>query len=119
MLSIDKIAELTLRCSQRSVCLTDYDLHGALEFCVKCKRANIQPVIGLKLLVDDQQALFETLTKPLIATLIVRTERGFTNLLRLLNASVLGFGHRVITLAQLEAHSEGLTLLIGEVDGLA
>ncbi|AUG33882.1 DNA polymerase III subunit alpha [Candidatus Hodgkinia cicadicola] len=118
-LSIEKIAELTLRHSQRSVCLTDNNLHGALEFCVKCRNVNIQPIIALKVLIDDQQALFNVLTKPLIATLIVRTERGYANLLKLVNASASDFGHRVITLAQLEAHSEGLTLLLGEVDGIA
>ncbi|AUG34186.1 DNA polymerase III subunit alpha [Candidatus Hodgkinia cicadicola] len=118
-LSIEKIAELALRHSQRSVCLTDNNLHGALEFCVKCRNVSIQPIIALKVLIDDQQALFNALTKPSIATLIVRTERGYTNLLKLVNASASDFGHRVITLAQLEAHSEGLTLLLGEVDGIA
>ncbi|XXN13605.1 MAG: DNA polymerase III subunit alpha [Candidatus Hodgkinia cicadicola] len=118
-LSIDKIAELTLRHSQRSVCLTDNNLHGALEFCVKCRNVNIQPIVALKVLIDDQQALFSALTKPLIATLMVRTERGYTNLLKLINASAAEFGHRVITLAQLEAHSEGLTLILGEVGGIA
>lgn len=119
VLSVEKIAELTLRHSQRSVCLTDNNLHGALEFCVKCRNANIQPIVALKVLVDDQQALFNTPARPLIATLIVRTERGYSNLLKLVNASADELGHRVITLAQLEARSEGLTLLLGEVGGVA
>ncbi|AUG91405.1 DNA polymerase III subunit alpha [Candidatus Hodgkinia cicadicola] len=118
-LSLERIAELTLKHSQRSVCLTDNNLHGALEFCVKCRSVNIQPIVALKVLIDDQHALFNALTKPSIATLIVRTERGYANLLKLINASAPELGHRVITLAQLEAYAEGLTLLLGEVGGLA
>ncbi len=31
---------------QPAVCLTDNNLHGALEFCLKCKALNVKPIIG-------------------------------------------------------------------------
>ncbi|XXN13763.1 MAG: DNA polymerase III subunit alpha [Candidatus Hodgkinia cicadicola] len=117
-LSIDKITELALKHSQLGVGLTDSNLHGALEFCVKCKRAGVQPIIGLKLLIDDQQVLFNK-CEPLVATFIVCTERGYINLLKLLRASTQALEYRVITLTQLEAHSEGLIMMLGEPGGIA
>ncbi|XXM90118.1 DNA polymerase III subunit alpha [Candidatus Hodgkinia cicadicola] len=117
-LSINRIAELALAHAQLGVCLADTNLHGALEFCVKCKHMGIQPIIAIKLLVDDQRALF-TRAQALVVTLIVRTERGYINLLKLINTSACVSGYYMITLSQLETHSEGLTLLIGEIEGLA
>ncbi|XXN19730.1 MAG: DNA polymerase III subunit alpha [Candidatus Hodgkinia cicadicola] len=119
MLSVRRIAELAFKHSQLAVCLTDTNLHGALEFCVECKKLGIQPVIGLKLLIDDQRALFSAGARCLLATLIVRTEQGYTNLLKLLGASTTSLEYRVITLSQLEIYSEGIILLMGEINGIA
>ncbi|ATY93591.1 DNA polymerase III subunit alpha [Candidatus Hodgkinia cicadicola] len=118
-LSVSRVAELAFKHSQPSVCLTDTNLHGALEFCVSCRRLGVQPVIGFKLLINDQCALFLSEARALIATIIVRTERGYANLLKLISVSTSDTGYRIVTLRQLEMYSEGITLLIGGASGLA
>ncbi|XXM93493.1 DNA polymerase III subunit alpha [Candidatus Hodgkinia cicadicola] len=118
-LSLDRIAALALASEQSSVCLADTNLHGALEFCSKCSKVGIQPLIALKLLVDDQQALFNSPIEPLPVTLVVQTEQGYANLLKLVNTSRRFSSHHVATLNQLEARSQGLALILGETGGLA
>ncbi len=118
-LSLDRITALALASEQSSVCLADTSLHGALEFCSKCSKVGIQPIIALKLLVDDQQALFNSPIEPLPITLVVQTEQGYANLLKLVNTSYRVSNHHVATLNQIEASSQGLALMLGETGGLA
>ncbi|XXM93731.1 DNA polymerase III subunit alpha [Candidatus Hodgkinia cicadicola] len=118
-LSLDRITALALASEQSSVCLADTSLHGALEFCSKCSKVGIQPIIALNLLVDDQQALFNNPIGPLAVTLVVQTEQGYANLLKLVNTSYRSSSHHVATLSQLEARSQGLALILGETGGLA
>ncbi len=120
-LSLDKIAALAAAKAQPAVCLTDPNLHGALEFCIKCSAADIQPVIGCKLLIDCKQTQFSAAASlpPLLVTLLVKTEAGYANLLKLVNNSELSMSYHTVSLAALAGAAHGLIGLIGEVGGAA
>ncbi|MFP3037989.1 MAG: DNA polymerase III subunit alpha [Candidatus Hodgkinia cicadicola] len=119
-LSIDKIAKLAVEKNQPAVCLTDNNLHGALEFCLKCKALNVKPIIGCKLLLNDKQVLFPKYQKTnALITVLVRSEEGYINLLKLVNNSEYEDGYYIININDLEKYSYGLICLVGEINGLA
>lgn len=74
-LSIDAIVSLAQRCDIEAVALADIaNLHGAVEFFQKAKKAGIKPIIGTEICVDGRPVW-----------LYVENEIGYSNLCKLLS----------------------------------
>ena len=91
---------------QRTVGLTDrWSLHGMAEFLTACRRADIIPLLGARIMVNDGSWV----------TLYPLSRKGFQNLTRLVT---LGLGKEgaalpYVTLSELEDHSQELVALVG------
>ncbi|PIM96126.1 DNA polymerase III subunit alpha [Candidatus Hodgkinia cicadicola] len=121
-LKIDRIAELASECQQKAVCLTDSNLHGSLEFCIKCIELGVKPIIGCKLAIDYKDILVphnKNRKGNIIITVLVRSELGYKNLLKLINHSDWKNNYYVIGIKDLYKFSDGLICLIGGIGGLA
>lgn len=93
-----------------AVCLTDYTLCGALEFSISCLEFNVKPMIGCKVLINFE----ESLITPVLVTLIIKTAKGYSNLLAIINESEIVDDVYVIKYKTLNSRGEGLIILVGE-----
>ncbi|MFP3038964.1 MAG: DNA polymerase III subunit alpha [Candidatus Hodgkinia cicadicola] len=93
-----------------AVCLTDRNLCGALEFSMSCLNYNIKPIIGCKMLLKFE----EVTTSPVLVTFIVKTTRGYNNLLGIINECEVIDETYVVNYKTLKSYGGGLVLLIGE-----
>ncbi|MGP1905879.1 MAG: DNA polymerase III subunit alpha [Candidatus Hodgkinia cicadicola] len=93
-----------------AVCLTDYTLCGALEFSISCLEFNVKPMIGCKVLINFE----ESLITPVLVTLIIKTTKGYSNLLAIINESEIVDDVYIIKYKTLNSRGEGLIILVGE-----
>ncbi|MGP1918123.1 MAG: DNA polymerase III subunit alpha [Candidatus Hodgkinia cicadicola] len=93
-----------------AVCLTDYTLCGALEFSISCLEFNVKPMIGCKVLLDFEAKSIG----PILVTLIVKTTKGYNNLLAIINESEIVDDVYIMKYKTFVSRGEGLAILIGE-----
>jgi len=120
---IDELVEEAVRLEMPALALTDHgNLYGAIEFYKKCKKENINPIIGVEAYLA-YESLYQK--RPNIddkryhLTLLARNETGYKNLLQLVTLSHLdGFYYKPRMDKELLAkHSEGLIALSGCMSG--
>ncbi|MCR4311705.1 MAG: DNA polymerase III subunit alpha, partial [Candidatus Uhrbacteria bacterium] len=107
----------------KSLALTDNGaLYGAVEFWKACKDNEIKPIIGCDIYVaqhgmTDRRARIDD--RPYRLVLLVETEEGYHNLLRIVSAGFLeGFYYKPrVDKAYLRQHAKGLIALTGSVAG--
>ncbi|HEU0217243.1 MAG TPA: DNA polymerase III subunit alpha [Stellaceae bacterium] len=121
-----KIKELVGLCKKNSmpaVAVTDTgNLFGALEFATACAGEGVQPIIGceIALVAHEVGDGARPQREPERIVVLVKSETGYRNLLRLVSRSYLdseGGADPAIALADLAAHSEGLLCLTGGAKG--
>ncbi|PIM95861.1 DNA polymerase III subunit alpha [Candidatus Hodgkinia cicadicola] len=121
-LKVDRIAELAFEKKQKAVCLTDNNLHGSLEFCLKCIELGIKPIIGCKLAINHKHTLFsygKRKKSNLIITVLIQSELGYKNLLKLINQSDCKHNYHVVNLKDIHSLSKGLICLMGGFGSLS
>lgn len=112
-LPIKLIPQLCQKNKMPAVAITDTaNLFGALEFATTCAKAGIQPLIGCQV-----NLYVEALSDYAPLVLLVQTEQGYKNLLKMVSQSYLnsapGIDKPIITLTNLQDQSSGLILLTG------
>jgi DNA polymerase-3 subunit alpha len=124
-LPIKKLAELATADAQPALAITDRNnLFGALEFSETLTGAGVQPIVGCTLSVqfgETGTARPDAAPRPDGAiALIAKDETGYKSLMKLSSAAYLDHCEDTepfVTLADLEAHHEGLIALTGGPEG--
>jgi len=118
--SIDRLVERAHEHGMNALALTDHgNLHGALEFYQKARKAGIKPIVGYEAYIAPEsrfdKASGTTREASYHLTLLARNGEGFRNLMRLSSRAFLeGFYYRPrIDKEILEQHAEGLICLSG------
>ncbi|MBX4192292.1 PHP domain-containing protein, partial [Candidatus Parcubacteria bacterium] len=104
--ALPKIPALVKRAKEvgcDSLALTDiHNLYGAIEFYKECKAADIKPIIGVDVRVENNKKLL----------LYAKNFDGYQNLIKLITDSYLDFPDEpTITDAALKKHSEGVLVV--------
>src|SRR6266849_1680183 len=69
----------------RALAITDHDgLHGAMEFAQACAAADIQPIMGVELMLQHGLLDVDKTSGPVHLTLLAEDEQGYANLCRLI-----------------------------------
>ena len=108
--SPEVLAERALVLGLAALAITDHDgLYGVVRFDAACRNVGIPPVIGAEVTLDDGAHL----------VLLARTQEGYYNLCRLISKAGLAGAknHPLLSMAMLEAHTEGLVALSACADG--
>jgi DNA polymerase-3 subunit alpha len=71
-ITIDDIILYAIANKQKYVCLTDFNMYGAMEFYNKAHQNNLIPLIGLHIVFNNQDVYF-----------IAKNNRGYKNLLKI------------------------------------
>jgi DNA-directed DNA polymerase III PolC len=105
-----------------AVAVTDANnLFGALEFSETCAKAGVQPIPGLSIALAYAEAERpgDAPPPPAEIALLAQSAAGYAALMKLTSKAYLDpeDGPRKVTLADLEAHAEGLICLTGGPDG--
>ena len=120
-LRVKKLPQRVAEMGMPAVAVTDSNnLFCALEFSEGAAKAGVQPIIGCQVdLRASDPAPGETPMPPAPIVLLVQSEAGYRNLLKLNSALYLrGDGSLPhVMMAELAAHSEGLICLTGGPDG--
>jgi DNA polymerase-3 subunit alpha len=127
-IKVKALVELAKKNAMPAVAITDIgNLFGALEFAMAAAESGVQPVIGCELGlrradVDNLRlaARIGPALPPDPIVLLVQSEAGYRNLLKLVSKAFLetGSGEQPQTdIAALESHSEGLLALTGGPSG--
>ncbi len=118
--SIDRLVQRARDYGMNALALTDHgNLHGALEFYQKARKAGIKPIIGYEAYIapgsrfDKSSGSMREASHHL--TLLAENRTGFQNLLKMASAAYLeGFYFKPrIDKQLLEAHREGIICLSG------
>ena len=128
-LKIPKLVELAKADAAPALALTDTNnLFGALEFSQAVSAAGIQPIIGCTLnLTFEKPGQKGAATEPHSPTpdgrlaLLAKDETGYVNLMDLTSRAYFTAaeqGDALVTIDELEAHSDGLIALSGGPEGL-
>src|SRR6188768_950680 len=120
---VDKVVALAKDNAMPAVAVTDRNnLFGALEFAQYASKAGIQPIVGCDLGIKrEEEGGIATATKlPTIdwLTVLVQSEAGYLNLMRLVSRAHLEFkagSVAALPLAELEGSTEGLIAITGSV----
>ncbi len=122
--SIDRLIGRAKDHGMNALAITDHgNLHGALEFYRKAKKAEINPIVGYEAYIAPaSRRLREGRTvkeSSYHLTLLAQNRTGFDNLLKMASSAYLeGFYRKPrIDKELLEAHSEGVICLSGCVSG--
>ena len=116
---IDDLVKAAKADGQKALALTDFgNLFGAIEFFKECKKAGIQPILGMAAYVAGRTRLEKSAggdNPTYQLTLLAENNRGFENLKRLsTRGHVEGFYYRPrIDKEILAEHAEGLIVLSG------
>lgn len=102
-LRIDELVEQAVTLGYGALALTDDRLYGLYKFHQACRRAGIQPVLGMQITIEG---LREGRTNRFL--LYARNQQGYTHLLRL--ASI--HSHRLVTLADWKRYNQGLIAVL-------
>jgi DNA polymerase III subunit alpha len=121
---IDKLVERAKSTGMNALALTDHgNLHGALEFYQKARRAELNPIVGYEAYIAPGSRFERDAGSMKEAsyhlTLLAQNRTGYKNLLKLASAAFLeGFYFKPrIDKQLLAAHSEGLVCLSGCASG--
>ncbi|SPF80021.1 DNA polymerase III subunit alpha [Pseudoprimorskyibacter insulae] len=118
---LKKLAGMCEAAEMPAVAVTDTNnLFSALEFSVSASGAGIQPIIGCQVdLRYADPAPGERPRDPAPVVLLAQSETGYEHLMKLNSCLYMRTDGSVphVTLAELEAHSEGLICLTGGPDG--
>jgi len=121
-----KVKELVGLCKANkmpAVAVTDTgNLFGALEFATACAEAGVQPIVGCEIALAAGEASRNGRgpAEPERLILLVQSETGYRNLLRLVTHSYLGgeaTADPAVTLDDLAGAGEGLLCLAGGAQG--
>ncbi len=118
---LKKLPGLCEQMDMPAVAVTDTNsMFSALEFSVTASGAGIQPIIGCQVdltYVQAQPGEKPKLPAPIV--LLAQSETGYENLMKLSTCLYVDKGGQLpqVTLAELEAHSDGLICLSGGPDG--
>lgn len=122
--SLDKLIGRAKERGMNGLALTDHgNLHGALEFYQKAKKAEINPIIGYEAYIAPGSRLDKDAgsmkESSYHLTLLAQNSTGFRNLVKMASSAYLeGFYFKPrIDKQILEAHSEGIVCLSGCVSG--
>jgi DNA polymerase-3 subunit alpha len=118
---VDKIVALAKEQAMPAVAVTDRNnLFGALEFSQYAAKAGIQPIIGCDLAIRREEEGGVALAGKLPAvdwlTLLVQSEQGYLNLMRLVSRAHLDFkiaSTAALPLDELIGHTDGLMAFTG------
>src|SRR5690242_20383332 len=115
--SIDALVSRAAALGYQALAITDtMTLAGVVRFHAACTAQGIRPVTGCELVVHDPDAPQDAQRGTWLA--LARTRAGYANLCRLLTrANLASSKDPVVPLADLVAHTDGLTLLVGGCDG--
>ena len=126
-IKVKALVALAQRHAMPAVAMTDKgNLFGALEFAQAARDAGIQPIIGCELMLRRSEGEGRVAGKSGLAPppdpvlLLVQSETGYRNLLRLVSRSFLeteGGEEPQVALAALEGWTDGLILLTGSLRG--
>jgi DNA polymerase III subunit alpha len=127
-IKVKALVELAKKNAMPAVAMTDSgNLFGALEFAMAAAESGVQPIIGCELglrRADVENVRLGARIGPALPpdpiVLLVQTETGYRNLLKLVSKAFLetpGGEAPQIDLAALEGHSEGLLALTGGPSG--
>ena len=118
--SIDRLVERASDHGMNALAITDHgNLHGALEFYQKCKKKDINPIIGYEAYIAPgsrfQKDAGNMKEASYHLTLLCQNRIGFKNLVKMASsASLEGFYFKPrIDKELLEAHNEGIICLSG------
>lgn len=122
------VKELVKWCKAQNmpaIALTDHgNLFGSLEFSMAAMDAGIQPIIGCTLFIKpekEERGRHASQQKPDQLLAYAQTDKGWRNLLKLVSQSYLtpegGGEGPLLSMADFEAHSEGLIILTGGIYG--
>ncbi|SEN09896.1 DNA polymerase III, alpha subunit [Gemmobacter aquatilis] len=118
---VKKLVGLCAAQSMPAVAMTDTNaMFGALEFSTIASGAGVQPIIGCQVsLCYEQAAPGEKPKPPAPVVLLAQTEAGYMNLMKLSSCLYVDKGGQLpqVTMADLEAHAEGLICLTGGPEG--
>ncbi len=118
---LKKLPGLCEQMDMPAVAVTDTNsMFSALEFSVTASGAGIQPIIGCQVDLTYVQAQPGEKPKPPgPIVLLAQSETGYENLMKLSTCLYVDKGGQLpqVTLAELEAHSDGLICLSGGPDG--
>jgi len=118
---VKKLPGLAAKAGMPAVAVTDTDnMFAALEFSVAAQGAGIQPIVGCQVSLEyDPAEPGEKPRAPAAIVLLAQNAAGYANLMKLNTCLYVGKGgeQRQVTLAELEAHHEGLICLSGGPDG--
>ena len=118
---LKKLPGLCLDAGMPAVAVTDTNnMFSALEFSVTASGAGIQPIMGCQVdFGEDVATPGEKMAPPAPLVLLAQNERGYENLMKLNSALYLrGDGQLPhVTMADLQAHAEGVICLSGGPDG--
>jgi len=117
---VEAIVSLAKAASMPAVAVTDRNnLFGALEFAQYAAKGGIQPIVGCELGIRREDVSGAGIAKVLPAdwlTLLVQSEEGYRNLMRLVSRAHLEFKSGALSalpLSALEGNTEGLLALTG------
>ena len=118
---VDKVVALAKEQAMPAVAVTDRNnLFGALEFSQYAAKAGVQPIVGCDLAIRrEEEGGIATASKiPAVdwLTVLVQSETGYLNLMRLVSRAHLEFKtgtHSALPFAELEGHTEGLLAITG------
>ncbi len=118
---VRKLVEMCRAQAMPAVAVTDTNnMFAALEFSVTALGAGVQPIVGCQISVDfDPAALGEKARPSAPVVLLAQNEVGYGNLMKL-NSCLYIDKHGAlpqVTLAEVEAHAEGLICLTGGAEG--
>ena len=131
-LPIEKLGKLTAKLGFPAVALTDTNnLFGALEFSDKVVKSGVQPIVGVSIAVDFEEAPrngpgiggLAALPNPRrdgMLALLAMSEAGYMNLLKIVSRAHMGTGDGEAPhakFAHIAAHAEGLIAMTGGPDG--
>ena len=118
---VDKVVSLAKGEAMPAVAVTDRNnLFGALEFSQYASKAGIQPIVGCDLGIrrEEEGGVATTNKLPTVdwLTLLVQSEEGYVNLMRLVSRAHLEFkmgSVAALPMSELEGSTAGLIALTG------
>src|SRR6185503_13010512 len=118
---IDKVVALAKENAMPAVAVTDRgNLFGALEFAQYASKAGIQPIIGCDLAIRREEESGVAATSKIVQvdwlTLLVQSEAGYINLMRLVSRAHLEFktgSVAALPLFDLDGYTDGLLAMTG------
>src|SRR5690348_4029963 len=115
--SIPALVSRAASLGYEALAITDtMTLAGVVRFHAACTAQGIRPITGCELIVQDPDAPQDAQRGTWLA--LARTRTGYANLCGLLTrANLASSKDPVVPLADLVAHADGLTLLVGGCDG--